>query len=104
MLHHYSSFLSTYLCSRNNGPTRPPAEQMHMQVVDLLTAIRVAIDDQPITALSDAPLPREIARHDEHMPDQRFIVVGNIVGGGNGFVRDDQNVHRRCRFDVQKSD
>jgi hypothetical protein len=65
---------------------------MHMQVIDLLAAVRIAIDDQPITAFRDALLARKIASHDNHVSNQRFILVGNIVCGGNGFVRDDQPV------------
>jgi len=35
------------------GPERPPAEQMHVQVVDLLAPIRIALMISPITALCD---------------------------------------------------
>jgi len=75
-----------------------------MQVIYLLAAIRIAIDDQPITALCDALLPGEIARHDEHVSDQRFILVDNVVGGGDGFVRDNQYMYGGRGSDVQKSD
>ena len=51
---------------------------MHVQVVDLLTAVRIAIDDQPIAAPSDALLPGDVARNDDHVADQRLIVVGDI--------------------------
>jgi hypothetical protein len=75
-----------------------------VQVIDLLAAVRIAIDDQPITALGDALLPRQIASHDEHVSNQRLILIGNIVGGGNGFVRDYQYVHGGCGPDVLKGD
>ena len=52
-----------------------------MQVVDLLAAVRIAIDDQSIAAICDSLLPGEVARHGEHMADQRFVLVGNVVGG-----------------------
>jgi hypothetical protein len=42
----------------NQRSERPPAEQMDVQVIDLLAAIRIAVDDQPITAVGDALLPR----------------------------------------------
>src|ERR1700730_12925297 len=90
-----SSRTSSYsLCPRRHGPEGPPAQKMHMQVIHLLAAMRVAIDNQPITAFGDALLSRQITRHDEHMTDQRLIIVGNIICRGDGFGRHDQYMHR----------
>ena len=77
---------------------------MHMQVIHLLAAMCIAIDDQPIAALGDALLSRKIARHDEHVANQRFIFVSNIIGCGYGFVRDNEYMHGRRRTNVQKRD
>jgi hypothetical protein len=87
----------------NQRSERPTAEQMDVQVIDLLAAVRIAVDDQPITAVGDALLSREIARHDEHVSNQRFIFVGDIVGGWNGLVRDNEYVDGGCGPDIQKS-
>ena len=73
-----------------------------MQVIHLLAAVCIAIDDQPIAALGDALLPRQIARHDEHVADQRFILVGNVIGRRNGLIRHNQNMHRRRRVEYPK--
>ena len=72
----------------HHGPERPPAQKMHVQVIHLLAAMRIAIDNQTVAALGDPLLSCEIARHYKHVANQRFILVGNIIGGGNGFVRD----------------
>jgi hypothetical protein len=34
------------------------------------------------------------------VPDQRFIAIGNVIGGRNRLVRHDQDVHRGARVDV----
>src|ERR1700677_5155369 len=46
------------------------AEQMEVQVVDLLAAVGIAVQHQPIAALGDAILTREVASDDHHVPDQ----------------------------------
>ena len=40
-----------------------------MQVTNFLTAIRIAIDDQPVTALGDASLSRQVARK-HNLPEE----------------------------------
>ena len=50
-----------------------------MQVIDLLPAMRVAVDDQPIAVFRNALTLGEIARDREHMADQRFVFVGNVA-------------------------
>jgi hypothetical protein len=91
-----------YLSSRHHRPKLPSAQKMYMQVIHLLAAMCIAIDDQPIAALGDALLSCKIACHDEHVANQRFILVGNIIGCGYGFIRDNEYMHRRRRADVQK--
>jgi hypothetical protein len=54
-----------------------------MQVIHLLAAIRIAIDDQPVAAVGNPLLSREVARHDEHVADQRFVRVGDVIGRGS---------------------
>src|SRR5450631_5872 len=46
----------------HQGPQCPPPDQMQVQVVDLLAAVGVAVDDQPVAALGNAMLAREVAR------------------------------------------
>ena len=73
-----------------------------MQVVDLLTAVAVAVDDQPIAVLRDAFTLGKITRHREQMPDQRLVLISDIVGGGDEFVGNNEDVGRSARPDVAK--
>ena len=43
---------------------------------------------------------RQVARHDEHVAERAFVVVADVVDGGNRLVRHDEHVHRRLRADV----
>src|SRR5690606_29340070 len=81
---------------------RCTADEVQVQVIDLLPAVRVAVDDQPVAVLGDALLAGQVARHHEHPADQRRVFVSDVVGGGNDLVRDDQDVHRCARVDVAK--
>jgi hypothetical protein len=62
----------------------------------------VAVDDQAVTVSGDAFVACQITRHSDHMADQRCVFVGDVVGGGDGFIRHDQDMHRRARVDVAK--
>ena len=50
----------------------------------------------------DALLTRQITRHDDHVPDQGFILIGDIVSSGNRLIRHDQNMHGGRRPDIQE--
>jgi len=85
-------FFMTYssvsiLCALEQGPQWFSAQQMQVQVIDLLPAIGVAIDDEPIAALGDSLFAREIARDDDHVSDQRRIVILYIIRCRDGFMR-----------------
>ena len=71
-----------------------------MQVVDDLAAFLVAVDDQPVAALGDAFLLRQFPRHDHHVTDEFLVVLADVVDGGDFPVRDDQDMYRRRRRDV----
>src|SRR5689334_21673414 len=86
--------------SGEHGSERRAADQMHVQVIDDLTAMLVAIHDEPEAVFGDAFLFREIARHDEHVAERALVVVADVVDRGNRLVRHDQYVHRRLRRDV----
>ena len=75
---------------------------MHMQVVHLLTAVPVAVDDQPVTVFGDAFATRQITRDREHMTDEGFIGILDVVGGRDRLVRHDQHMHGCTGLDVAK--
>ena len=64
--------------------------------------VAVAVDDEAIALLSDAFALRKITRHGKEVPDQRLVVIADIVRGGDALVGNDQNVGRRTRADIAK--
>src|ERR1700733_13661842 len=78
------------------------AEQMEMQVIDLLAAVGIAVQDESIAALGDAVLTRQVAGDDHHVSNQRLILVGDIVRGRNRLVRHDEDMYRGGGSDVQE--
>jgi DNA polymerase III subunit delta len=71
-----------------------------MQVIHLLPAVAVAIDDEPVTSLGNAELAGKVTRHDKHAPDQRPVGVADVVGCGDGLVGDDEDMHGRPGLNV----
>jgi hypothetical protein len=79
-------------------------EKVHMQVIHLLTAVCIAIDNQAVAAFGNALLPRKIARHEKHVADEPFILVGDVIGGRNWLVWDYQYMYRSRWSNVQERD
>jgi DNA polymerase III subunit delta len=74
-----------------------------VQVIDLLSAVAVAIDDEAVALFRDAFALGKVARHGKEVADQRLVLIGDIIGGGDALVGNDQNVRGRARPDVAKS-
>lgn len=74
-----------------------------MQVIDLLAAIAVAVDDQAVAALGDTFAPGQFPGYGIQMPDERFVLVGHIIGGRDRLIGHDQDVDRGARMDVAES-
>src|ERR1035441_6524444 len=81
----YSSVAT--LCALEHRPQRFAAQQMQMQVIDLLSAIGIAVDHEAIAALCDSLFARKIARDDDHVSDQRRVLILYIIRCRNGFMR-----------------
>ncbi len=75
-----------------------------MQVEHHLPAMLVAVHDESKAVFGNAFTLRDVACHHEHVAEQAFVIVGDVVDGGNGLVRYDEHVHRRLRTDVAKCD
>ena len=69
----------------DQGPEGLAAQQMQVQVVDLLAAVRIAIDDEAVAAFGDPLLTGEVARHDDHVADRvTSSSSSDVVGVGMG--------------------
>jgi len=77
------------LWALHQGSQRPPADQVQVQVVDLLTTIGVAVDDQPIAALGNVLLTGDIPCDDDHVSNQGLIFICDIIGSWNDLDRYD---------------
>jgi len=73
-----------------------------MQVIHFLSAVAVAVDDEPIAIVGNAFLLRKVARDGKEVADQRLVVIDDVVRGGDELIGHDQNVSRRARADVAK--
>src|SRR5690606_10840653 len=77
----------------------PAAEQVHVEVVDLLAAMLVAVDDQPVPLLQ-ALLLRYLRRRREHAAQRGLVLGPDVVGGGDQRAGHDQHVGGRPGADV----
>ena len=77
---------------------------MQVQVVDLLSAMGIAVDDQTVAVLGDAFLARDLGGDHEQVSEQRLVGRRDVVGGRDRLDRHDQHVGRRARVDVAEGD
>jgi hypothetical protein len=78
------------------------ADQMHVQVMNLLPGMRPCVGDQPVSAIVDAFLLSELARHGQHSPGGSFLIWPKIIDGSKMAVRDYQQMNRGQWIDVAK--
>ena len=74
-----------------------------MQMRHTLTPLLAAVDDHAI-ALRQAQLAGDFSRHQELMPDERLMFVGELVERGDFFARNDEHVRWRLRVHVAKGE
>jgi hypothetical protein len=73
---------------------------VQVQVVHLLAAVPVAVDDQAIAIFGDALAPREVARDQQQPAHQQRVVVADVVRRRDRLVRHHEDVHGRAGADV----
>ena len=78
------------------------AQNMQMKVENGLPGARPRIHHNPVS-LSDLKLARELSGDTMQMPHCRLIGLVCFQGGGKVLAGDHQQVHRRLRFDIVKS-
>src|SRR5688572_20520192 len=76
---------------------------MHMDMIHLLMPDPAVIDDRA-EAIARTGLARELAGHCQHLAQRRLVRRSRVVQRGEVHLRDDQEMHRRLRSDVGKSD
>ena len=81
----------------------PSPEQMHMQVIDSLSAVRTGVNHQTI-AIVEPLRSRDIAGGGQQPAKQRGILRQCMGMGTNMPLRNHKDVHRGLRMDVREGD
>jgi hypothetical protein len=76
---------------------------MHMDMVDFLAAVAIAVDDQAIAIVGKTFIAGDFRRDGHHASQRQLMLGGHIVDGRNQNIGNDQNMGWRLRRDVAKS-
>src|SRR5688572_23502234 len=80
---------------------RPPSQQVHVQVVDRLTAFLADVEGEPVAALVDVEVASELVGDADHVSQQGTVVDRvELAGGGDVVAGDDQDMDGRAGGDV----
>src|SRR5271169_4057783 len=75
------------------------AENVDVQVRHGFTAVRAIVDDEPVAVLQ-TQLLRDFGGLEQNVSEQLSVVRLCLGDPWNGFLRKNQNMHRRLRVDV----
>src|SRR5262245_27149376 len=81
----------------------PPAEQMHVDVIDKLTTTTAHVHPETISLRGNVPLRCQVFGNHKQLPHQGDVLFLQIVHGGNMQLRDNQDVYGGLRVNVFKS-
>ncbi len=76
---------------------------MHVDVVDLLPAVAVAVHDEAVAILGNTRVGGEFAGYGEHPAKGQLVLRLHIVDGGDQHIGDDQHVGLGLGLDVPES-
>ena len=77
---------------RQHRAQRTTAQQMHVDMVNFLAAVAVAVDDQPVAIVGEAFIAGNLRRDGHHPAQGQLMIGGDVIYGRNQNVRDNQNV------------
>jgi len=89
---------------RELGPILPPAEQVHMDVVDELATTTAHVHPKAIPLCHNLPLCCQMFRDHEELAHQRDVLFLQVIDRGDMQFGNDQHVYRCLWSDVFKSD
>jgi hypothetical protein len=92
----------TSVCARPGAhrAERFPAEEVDVEVVDLLAAVRLAVDDEAVPVVQEPFLRGDGAGGREQPAQRRLVVFGDVGGGRDDVVRYEEDVDGGLRVDV----
>jgi len=78
------------------------AENVKVEVLDGLTAVRVRVDDDAVSGVGDSLVPGDLRRKPHQISHIDYVV--RFIERRYMPSRDDQQMRRRLRIDVAKDD
>src|SRR5471030_1176207 len=88
------------LLARKQRTQCTATDQMHMDMINLLASITIAVNNQAIAAFGDTFLLSDFGGDGHHAAQRCFMLNGNVVHGWNEDIRDDQNMTRCLRRNI----
>lgn len=79
---------------------RPAANDVQMDVKDLLSAIAVAVHDHPVSGVGKTAVNSEPSSSENHFAHQFPLRVAKVVEGRDVALRNDENMEGRGWADV----
>ena len=79
---------------------RLTSEEVEVELLDLLPAVRLAVDYQPVAVLGEPFLLCYLSRGGEEAAQSSLVSLAGVSGRGDGMVRHDEHVYGSLRLDV----
>src|SRR5688572_10547444 len=83
---------------------RPAAEQVNMKMKDRLPAVGVRVDDDAVAVFGETLFARDFGGRQKQPPERLLMIFPGLVERIEMLARNDQDMRRRLRADVVKSD
>ena len=91
---------ATVAASSGRPAQAAPAQDVAVEVRNGFAAVGSAVDDESIAALLEAKSCGDIGGCKQQMAQDQVIIGRGFSDSGNGFLGNEQHVHRGLRFDV----
>jgi hypothetical protein len=78
----------------------PARHQMYVQMKDRLSAVRICIDDYPVSILRKSLITGYLRRNQQHMAQDTLMLLICLIKRIKMFARDDQDMSRGLRRNV----
>ena len=87
---------------RQHWSQRTATQQVHMDVVNLLSAVAVGVHDQTIAIFGNTFLLSNFCRYGDHASQRLLMLSRHVVHSWNEDIWNDQNMRWRLRRNIAK--
>jgi len=91
-------------CSSRGPAEVPSAEEVEVDVEDGLAGGFAGVDDHAVAVRREFQVARDLRGAQQHVSDDRVVLIGHLVERRDVFARNDEDVRRRLRVDVVERD